>query len=403
MGLAPFGKPKYADTILREIVDVKADGSFRLNMDYFDFCVGRTLPSQRFATLLSMKPRPPESELNDDHMNLAASIQAVTDEIMLRLARSIARETGAKNLCLAGGVALNCVANGKILRDGAFERIWIQPAAGDGGGALGAALAVWHAYLGNQRDVAPAGDGMHGAYLGPSFTQESVQSALDAVGARYRIVADEELVSTTARALADGRAVGWFQGRMEFGPRALGARSILADPRSRDMQKTLNLKIKYREDFRPFAPAVLADSAAEWFDLRCDSPYMLLVTTVSAAHRRETAPDDASVRDKLAAPRSEIPAVTHVDWSARVQTVHPETQPRFHRLIEAFRDLTGCPMVVNTSFNVRGEPIVCTPTDAYRCFMGTELDLLAIENFILEKQDQPLQLRSNYRDALDPD
>jgi carbamoyltransferase len=403
MGLAPFGTPKHTDTILREIVDVKADGSFRLNMDYFDFCVGHALTSQRFEALFSMKPRRPESELDDNHLNLAASIQAVTDEIMLRLTRSIARETGAKNLCLAGGVALNCVANGKILRDGAFERIWIQPAAGDGGGAVGAALAVWHGYLGNQRTVTPERDSMYGAFLGPCFTEESVRNALDAFGARYRVVSEDELIATTARALADGRAVGWFQGRMEFGPRALGARSILADPRSRDMQETLNLKIKYREDFRPFAPAVLAGSAAEWFDLDCDSPYMLLVTTVSAAHRRDTAPHNASVREKLAAPRSDVPAVTHVDWSARVQTVHPETNPRFHRLIEAFRDLTGCPMVVNTSFNVRGEPIVCTPTDAYRCFMGTELDLLAIENMVLEKQDQPAQHRRDYRDSLELD
>lgn len=400
MGLAPFGTPKFTDSILQEIVDVKADGSFRLNMDYFDFCVGRALTSQRFEALFSMKPRLPESDLNDNHLNLAASIQAVTDEIMLRLTRSIARETGAKNLCLAGGVALNCVANGKILRDGAFERIWIQPAAGDGGGALGAALAVWHGYLGKQRTVAPQRDSMCGAFLGPSFTEESVRSALDAFGARYRVVSEDELIATAARALADGRAVGWFQGRMEFGPRALGSRSILADPRSRDMQKTLNLKIKYREDFRPFAPAVLAGDAAEWFGLDCDSPYMLLVTTISAAHRRNTAPHDASVREKLAAPRSDVPAVTHVDWSARVQTVHPETNPRFHRLIEAFRDLTGCPMLVNTSFNVRGEPIVCSPTDAYRCFMGTELDLLAIENLVLEKHDQPTQHRRDYRDSL---
>lgn len=403
MGLAPFGTPRHSNAILREIVDVKADGSFRLNMDYFDFCVGRGLGSQRLGALFSLTPRLPESELNEHHLDLAASIQAVTDEIMLRLARSIARETGAKNLCMAGGVALNCVANGKILRDGAFERIWIQPAAGDGGGALGAALAVWHAYLGKQRTVVPQQDGMCGAFLGPSFTEESVRTSLDASGARYRIVSEDELIATTARALADGRAVGWFQGRMEFGPRALGARSILADPRSLDMQKTLNLKIKYREDFRPFAPAVLAGSAAEWFDLDCDSPYMLLVTTVSAAHRRETAPHDASVREKLAAPRSDVPAVTHVDWSARVQTVHPETNPRFYRLIEAFRDLTGCPMVVNTSFNVRGEPIVCTPTDAYRCFMGTELDLLAIEDFVLEKQDQPAQHRKDYRASLELD
>ena len=403
MGLAPFGTPTHTTTILREIIDVKADGSFRLNMDYFDYCIGRSLTSERFGTLFSMKPRAPESPLETDHLNLAASVQAVVDDIMLKLARSTARETGAKNLCLAGGVALNCVANGKILRDGSFDRIWIQPAAGDGGGALGAALAVWHGYLDRPRTVAAVLDDMCGAFLGPSFSEESVRHSLDELGARYRVVGEDELIEATARVLADGKAVGWFQGRMEFGPRALGARSILADPRSLEMQKTLNLKIKYREDFRPFAPAVLAEHASDWFDLNCHSPYMLLVTTVSSAHRRHAAASDASIAEKLAAPRSEVPAVTHVDWSARVQTVHPETNPRFHRLIDAFRKLTGCPMLVNTSFNIRGEPIVCAPDDAYRCFMGTELDLLVIENLILEKQDQPAQNRKSYRSSFELD
>jgi carbamoyltransferase len=403
MGMAPFGEPLHVDKILTEVVDLKSDGSFRLNMDYFDFCVGRSLTSARFGPLFSMKPRQPESELGREHLNLAASIQAVADEIMLRLARSIARDTGAKNLCMAGGVALNCVANGKILRDGSFERIWIQPAAGDSGGALGAALAVWHGYLDGARDRAPRPDGMRGAFLGPAFTGDAVRRALDEFGARYRVVSEAELLSITAQSLADGKAIGWFQGRMEFGPRALGARSILGDPRSRDTQTTLNLKIKYREDFRPFAPAVLADCAADWFDLDCDSPYMLLVATVSAAHRRDRASHDASIHEQLAAPRSDVPAVTHVDGSARVQTVHSDTNPRLHRLIEAFRELTGCPLLVNTSFNVRGEPIVCTPEDAYRCFMGTELDVLAIENFILEKADQPIRHDNPYRAPFDLD
>lgn len=403
MGLAPFGTPTHAATILKEIVDVKADGSFRLNMDYFDYCIGGSLVNERFGELFSMKARAAESPLETGHLNLAASIQAVTDEILLKLTRSIARQTGAKNLCMAGGVALNCVANGKVLRDGAFERIWIQPAAGDGGGALGAALAVWHGYMNQPRIVATGLDDMHGAFLGPSFSEESVKRSLDELGARYRIVGENELIESTARALCDGKAVGWFQGRMEFGPRSLGARSILADPRSLQMQRTLNLKIKYREDFRPFAPCVLAEYASDWFDLSCDSPYMLLVTTVSSTHRRETAPGNASIAEKLAAPRSEVPAVTHVDWSARVQTVHPESNPRFHRLIDTFRAATGCPMLVNTSFNVRGEPIVCTPADAYRCFMGTELDLLVIENLMLEKQDQPAQNRKSYRSAFELD
>jgi carbamoyltransferase len=338
-------------------------------------------------------------------MDLAASVQAVTEEIVLRLTRSLAAETGAKNLCLAGGVALNCVANGKVLRDGAFERIWIQPAAGDAGGAVGAALAAWHLDMDRPRSVASNGDAMHGAYLGPSFTQVEIERRLHAVGANFRVLDDDRTIDTTALALAEGKAVGWFQGRMEFGPRALGCRSILGDPRSPTMQKLLNLKVKYRESFRPFAPSVLREDVADWFDLRCDSPYMLLVAPVKETRQvAMTAAEQALFGiDRLNVPRSEIPAVTHVDYSARIQTVHAETNLRYHSLISRFKALTACSVLVNTSFNVRGEPIVCTPEDAFRCFMGTEIERLVVGNCVLDKADQNVALKLDYKSAFELD
>jgi carbamoyltransferase len=412
MGLAPYGEPRYAGLIREHLIDIKPDGSFRLNMDYFDYCTGLTMTNARFDELFGGPPRQPEMPLTQREMDLAASIQVVTEEVVLRLARSIAKETGERNLCLAGGVALNCVANGKVLRDGAFERIWVQPAAGDAGGALGAALAAWHLQLGGARlplpeagtDIGP-GDAMQGAYLGPEYGQAEIRAALDRIGAVWREVPDAELHALTAQALAEGKAVGWFQGRMEFGPRALGGRSILGDPRSPTMQKLLNLKVKYRESFRPFAPAVLREDVADWFEMDTDSPYMLLVADVKEARRRAMSEEEKNLFgiDKLNVPRSDIPAVTHVDYSARIQTVHRGTNPRFHALISAFKALTGCPVLVNTSFNVRGEPIVCTPEDAYRCFMGTEIEMLVIGNCVLEKAEQDPALAGRYEAAFELD
>jgi len=399
MGLAPYGEPKYAQTILDHLVDLKADGTFRLDMKYFDYCGGLTMTSKHFDGLFGMPPRAPETPLDQRHMDLAASVQAVTEEVMLRLSRSIASETGQKNLCLAGGVALNCVANGKIHRDGAFENIFVQPAAGDAGGALGAALAAFYWHHGNERDIPTHGDGMAGSYLGPSFEQADIEARLKDAGAVYDVVADAgEYIAVVADALANEQAVGWFQGRMEFGPRALGGRSIIADPRSPKMQKNLNLKVKYRESFRPFAPAVLAEDLGDWFDHDRESPYMLMVADVLEQRRIEMteAQKELFGIDKLNVPRSDIPAVTHVDYSARLQTVHGDTNPRFHALVSAFKERTGCPILVNTSFNVRGEPIVCTPEDAFRCFMGTELDMLAIGNCILRKPDQDPALKLDY-------
>ena len=403
MGLAPYGEPKYAAKIFDTLLDLKADGSFRLNLDYFDYCTGLKTTNDRFDALFGGPARKPDQWLEQRHMDLAASVQAVTEEIMLRLTRSLAAETGSRNLCLAGGVALNCVANGKVLRDGKFDNIWIQLAAGDDGCALGAALAVWHHEEGQPRRVTNAGDGMRGAYLGPSFSQAEIERRLAAAGAKYRVLGESEAIEAGARALADGKAVGWFQGRMEFGPRALGARSILGDPRSPSMQKTLNLKVKYRESFRPFAPSVLREDVGEWFDLDCDSPYMLLVAPVKESRQRPmTAAEQALFGiDKLNVPRSDIPAVTHVDYSARVQTVHSETNPRYHALISRFKALTGCPVVVNTSFNVRGEPIVCTPEDAFRCFMGTEIETLVIGDAVLDKADQNIDLKLDYKNAFE--
>ena len=404
MGLAPYGEPRYARTILDHLIDVKKDGSFRLDLSYFDYCTGLRMTNDRFAALFGGPTRGPDERLTQRHMDLAASIQAVTEEVVLRLTGALARETGAENLCLAGGVALNCVANGRVVRDGRFKRLWIQPAAGDAGGALGAAFCAYHLFRGQPRKPAEP-DAMAGAYLGPAFSQTDVEGRLARVGARFATLSDDRLLEATVEALAAGKAVGWFQGRMEFGPRALGARSILGDPRSPTMQSTLNLKVKYRESFRPFAPAVLREDVADWFELDRDSPYMLLVAAVGKEHRREMTAEEQELWgiDKLNVPRSSIPAVTHVDYSARIQTVHRETNPRYHALLSAFKARTGCPVLVNTSFNVRGEPIVCTPEDAFRCFMGTEIDVLVAENCYLVKEHQDPTLRLDYKTAVTPD
>ena len=405
MGLAPYGEPRYAQSIYDHLIDIKADGSFRLDQSYFNYCTGLTMTSSRFDALFGGKPRKSDEPLTQRHMDLAASVQAVTEEVLLRLTRSIARETGMKNLCLAGGVALNCVANGKLLRDGQFENIWIQPAAGDAGGALGAALAVHYLFKGQSRNVDGQKDFMKGSYLGPSFAQNDIEQRLTAAGAKFEILPDVALFQSCAHDLAAGKTLGWFQGRMEFGPRALGARSILGDPRSPTMQKMLNLKVKYRESFRPFAPSVLREHVSEWFKLDVDSPYMLLVADVAEKILYEMTKEENQLFgiDKLNVPRSEIPAVTHVDYSARIQTVHQETNPRYHALISAFKELTGCPVVINTSFNVRGEPIVCTPEDAVRCFMGTEIETLVIGSCILRKEDQDPALRLNYQNLFELD
>ena len=399
MGLAPYGEPKYAKAILDNLIDVKDDGSFALDMNYFNYCTGLTMTNAKFDSLFGGPPRQSESDLGQREMDLAASIQAVTEEIVIKLARGVARATGQKNLCLAGGVALNCVANGKLLRENIFERIWIQPAAGDAGGALGAALGAYHIMLGQPRKPASGLDGMKGSYLGPQYSQDDITERLRDCGAVFTTHTDGELIEQTAQALADGKAVGWHSGRMEFGPRALGGRSILADPRSPTMQKLLNLKVKYRESFRPFAPSVLREDVAAWFEMDTDSPYMLLVADVVPDKRRQmTAEEDALFGiEKLNVPRSAIPAVTHVDYSARVQTVHEDTNPRYYRLIRRFKEITGCPVLVNTSFNVRGEPIVSTPEDAFRCFMGTELDILAVGNALLHKPDQSQSLAADYK------
>jgi carbamoyltransferase len=406
MGLAPYGTPRFAQTIYDHILDLKEDGSFRLNLDYFNYCTGLTMTNERFDTLFGGPPRKAEDRLTQREMDLAASIQAVTEETVLRLARAIARDSGSRNLCLAGGVALNCVANGKILRDAAFRDIWIQPAAGDAGGALGAALAVYHIHKGQPRlPLHGAADRMKGAYLGPAFEQSDIERRLLAAGARFSVLSDEAIIDEAARALADTKALGWFQGRMEFGPRALGGRSILGDARSPTVQSVLNLKVKYRESFRPFAPSVLREDVADWFELDYDSPYMLLVADVVNARRLSMSPEQEALFgiEKLNVPRSDIPAVTHVDYSARVQTVHRETNPRYHALISAFKNITGCPVVVNTSFNVRGEPIVGSPEDAFRCFMGTEIERLAVGNCWLRKEEQDPALRQNYETKFDLD
>ena len=405
MGLAPYGEPKYKQLMLDHLIDVKGDGSFRLNQKYFDYCTGLTMTNANFDELFGAPPREPEELLTQRHMDLAASVQAVTEEVVLRLTRALANETGQKNLCLAGGVALNCVANGKILRDGAFENVWVQPAAGDAGGALGAALAAYHLHKSGPRTVPQSGDAMQGSYLGPSYDDDDVAKRLEAAGAKFETLTEEKMIDITAQALADGKAIGWFQGRMEFGPRALGGRSFLGDARSPEMQKQLNLKVKYRESFRPFAPSVLREDVSDWFNIDSDSPYMLIVSDVKEDHRRQMTDEENALFgiDKLNVQRSNIPAVTHVDYSARIQTVHKETHPQYHALITKFKELTGCPIVVNTSFNVRGEPIVCTPEDAFHCFMGTGSELLVIGNVILHKENQDPALKQDYTQVFELD
>lgn len=405
MGLAPYGSPRFAKQILDHLIDLKADGSFRLNLDYFDYCTGLTMTNNKFDGLFEGPRRRPEELLTQRHMDLAASVQVVLEEAVLRMTRALAAETRAKNLCLAGGVALNCVANGRLLRDGHFEGIWIQPAAGDAGGALGAALAAYHSFKGQPRKPNRYCDNMKGSYLGPEFSQADIEQRLSTTGAKYTVLEDDKLLDACADALEAEKAVGWFQGRMEFGPRALGGRSILGDARSPKMQSMLNLKVKFRESFRPFAPSVLRENVCEWFELDQDSPYMLIVADVLQQRRRPMTNDEQNLFgiEKLNVPRSDIPAVTHVDYSARIQTVHKETNPRYYALIQRFNQRTGCPVIVNTSFNVRGEPIVGTPEDAFRCFMGTDMEVLAIGNCFLRKEDQDLRLTKDYKSAFDLD
>ncbi|MBP5858133.1 carbamoyltransferase [Marivibrio halodurans] len=405
MGLAPYGEPKYVQSILNNIIDVKPDGSFRLNQDYFNYCTGLTMTNDRFAALFGEAVREPDEQLTQFHMDIAASVQAVTEEIVLRLARSLRAETGIPNLCLAGGVALNCVANGKIVKEGIYDNVWIQPASGDAGGAVGAALATHYMNFGNSRTVQNQPDGMSGAYLGPEFDQPDIIRRLTEAGAHFEVLEDDDLYDSIVAALAEGKAVGWMQGRMEFGPRALGARSILGDPRSETMQKTLNLRVKHRESFRPFAPSILREHVSDWFDIDADSPYMLIVADVADGKRRTMTDEEAALFgiEKLNVPRSEIPAVTHVDYSARVQTVDKRTNPRYHALISRFKEATGCPVLVNTSFNVRGEPIVCTPEDAFRCFMGTDIEVLVVGNCLLHKNDQNSALKLDYKNAFELD
>lgn len=397
MGLAPYGEPKYVQLIKDHLIDIKEDGTFALDMSYFDYCTGLTMTNERFDAVFGGSPRRPETLLTQREADLAASVQAVTEEVVVKLSRGIAKSTGQRNLCLAGGVALNCVANGKLLKEKIFDDIWIQPASGDAGGALGAALVGYHLAERQPRTPNPS-DAMRGSYLGPEFTQRDIEQRLAAMGAVFTTTSEEQVINTAANALANGKAVGWHQGRMEFGPRALGARSILADPRSPDMQKQLNLKVKHRESFRPFAPSVLEEDASDWFDIDRHSPYMLLVADIASSKRIEMTAKQQQLFgiEKLNVARSTIPAVTHVDYSARVQTVDKKTNPRYHGLLSKFKEITGCPVLVNTSFNVRGEPIVCTPEDAFRCFMATEIDVLVIGNCLLEKNKQDRSLAKSY-------
>lgn len=390
MGLAPYGKPKYADLIFEHLLDQKEDGSYRLDMSYFNYATGLTMTNSKFDTLFGGPPREPESEITQRIMDIAASIQFVTEEVVLKIARNVQKELDVDYLCLAGGVALNCVSNGRILREGPFKDIWIQPAAGDAGGALGAALGIWYEYLGNPRQV-NGNDSMHGSYLGPRSSTHAIKDYLDSLNAHYERLDDDALMPYLAELLANGHVIGWSQGRMEFGPRSLGGRSIIGDPRSQKMQSIMNLKIKYRESFRPFAPAVREDKVSDWFEIDRRSPYMLLVAPVKEEKRLAMTKEQQQLFgiEKLNIPRSQIPAITHVDYSARIQTVHSDTNPRFYKLLKAFDEQTGCPLLVNTSFNVRGEPIVCTPEDAYRCFMRTEMDYLVLEDILLSKQGQP--------------
>jgi len=405
MGLAPYGEPVFAEKIREHLIDIKPDGSFRLDQTYFNYMTGTTMTNASFAELFGAPARTPEQQLTKFHMDLAASIQQITEEVVLGLTRALAVDTGEKHLCLAGGVALNCVANGKVLRDGRFNEIWVQPAAGDAGGAVGAALAAHHIEFGEAREPSNEMDGMIGAYLGPCFSTEIIAGRLAAAGANFEQVSDDELYERTVDALTNEKAIGWFQGRMEFGPRALGNRSILADPRNPVTQRTLNLRVKHRESFRPFAPAVLAEDVDHWFEQQAASPYMLFVADVHQDRRRGMSAEEQAMFgiDKLNAVRSDIPAVTHVDYSARIQTVHAETNPRFHALLSRFKARTGCPVLVNTSFNVRGEPIVCTPEDAFRCFMGTDIEVLVAGNCFLSKSKQNPALRTSYCDAFELD
>lgn len=405
MGLAPYGVPRYASLMMDKLIDIKEDGSFWLDQSYFNYASGLTMTTGKFHDLFDGEPQELDSIVTQREMDLAASVQKVTEEVVLRMGRNLSRTYGISNLCMAGGVALNCVANGKLLRDGSFKNIWIQPAAGDAGGALGAALAAYFDHEHGERKTGSTMDAMSGSYLGPSYRQKDIEKRLKAVGAKFEVLTDPELISRTAIELDAGKAVGWFQGRMEFGPRALGGRSILGDPRKPQMQKTLNLRIKYRESFRPFAPSVLREDVTDYFELDVDSPYMLLVADVQKKRRKQMSKEESKLFgiEKLNVPRSDIPAVTHVDYSARVQTVHEETNPRYHALLKAFKKRTGCPVLVNTSFNVRGEPIVSTPEDAFHCFMGTELDCLAIGNCFLEKEDQDQALAKDYTSEFAPD
>ena len=399
MGLAPYGEPKYYNQIKDNLIDIKNDGSFRLNQDFFNYATGLTMTNDKFHNLFGKRPRnSKEDKITQFHMDIAASIQKVTEDIMLSLASSLRQEFNIPNLCLAGGVALNCVANGKILKEKIFDNIWIQPAAGDAGGSLGAALAFWHIEQNKERKISNTDD-MQGSYLGPQYSQQEVEKKLNDLGAKFEILNEENLISRVTEDLSKGNVIGWFQGRMEFGPRALGARSIIGDPRSPSMQKNLNLKIKYRESFRPFAPSVMREDLSDWFEMDCDSPYMLFVSDVVQNKRRSMTKDEESLFgiDKLNVKRSEIPAVTHVDYSARIQTVHEETNSKYYKLLSEFKKKTGCPVLVNTSFNVRGEPIVNTPEDAFNCFMGTELDVLAIGNCYLNKENQIKSLKKDYK------
>ena len=405
MGLAPYGEPRYADLIREKLIIIAEDGSFQLDMSYFDYATGLTMTNTKFHSLFGGLPRTSETELTQREMDLAASVQKVTEDIVLKLARGIAKETGQRNLCLAGGVALNCVANGMLLREKIFDNIWIQPAAGDAGGALGAALSTWYHHHNAKRLTSTERDAMKGAYLGPEFTDTEIEAELTACGARFKKLSESEMIEEVASALANEESVGWMQGRMEFGPRALGGRSIIADPRSPVMQKQLNLKVKYRESFRPFAPSVLREDVSVWFEHDTDSPYMLLVADVQKDKRRAMTADEEALFgiDKLNVPRSSVPAITHVDYSARIQTVHAETNHKFHTVISRFKEKTGCPLVINTSFNVRGEPIICTPTDAFKCFMGTEIDVLAVGNYVLYKEQQDNTLKENYKERYELD
>ena len=398
MGLAPYGEPRYADLIREHLITVADDGSFQLDMSYFGYATDFKMTNNRFDALFGGPPRAPETALTQREMDLAASIQKVTEDVVLKLARGIAKETGERKLCLAGGVALNCVANGVLLREKIFDDVWIQPAAGDAGGALGAALSTWHLHHDKERATASRRDAMKGSFLGPEFSDKQIESELKSCGAQFKRLSEAEMIEEVASALAEEKAVGWMQGRMEFGPRALGARSIIADPRAPAMQRQLNLKVKYRESFRPVAPSVLREDIGTWFEHEADSPYMLIATLLKKEKRHKVSDKDGAVYGlaKLNLLRSSVPAVTHVDYSARVQTVHVGTNPKYHALISKFKEKTGCPLVVNTSFNIRGEPIVCTPTDAFKCFMATELDVLAVGNYVLYKEQQNEALKVNY-------